>query len=563
MDPLQGLPEPTDNKIKLLKTLISLNTAISARINLHSILQAVSFAAKQMVEAEGASILLLDPEHRELVFEVSEGGKGHQLTEIRIPMEKGIAGWVIEQGQSQTINSPYEDPRFFSGLDKESSFTTRNLICVPLRLKHLEATDEHQTIGVLEVVNKRDARPFTPEDQEMVELVASQAATAIENAKMMQSLRLNLQQLQSSQAGLIHSERLAFLGQLSAGIVHDLKNPLTVLIGFTQLSLAALQRGESPISELEEIGRQLQRMQKIVSSLLSFGRSSGEFTLIQFELIIDQAIELLGHGGRSRRIPVNRQGDPLPKIRAQAQEIEQILIHLLDNAMDATPADRATQPILIRHQVAIDGNAIEITIQDHGDGMTPEVKEKLFTPFFSTKPDGQGTGMGLAVVKSIIDRHQGSITVKSQVGEGTIFSFRLPIDPERHQKTRGPSRKILIVDDDRLLSKVLSDFLQKHGYETLTAFSAEEALSLLPSHQIHLCLLDMVMPGMDGLAFIAELKRRQLNFPVFLVTGYPNTPEVSKALQAGVREVLIKPLTPEYLINRVLVRIESVGHTSP
>ena len=333
MEPELTQPEPSlealREKVQQLTTLISLNTAVSANTDLHSVLRLVSLAARQAINAEASAILLVDPKTRELYFETAAGGKSQQVREIRVPLGQGIAGLVAEGGKPEIVNDPYHDPRFFHEADKRSGFLTRNLLCVPIRLKHPASTQTEQIVGVLEVVNKRVEGGFSKDDLYIIELVANQAAVTIENSRLLRSLRLALDKL------------------------HRLK-----------------------------------------------------------------------------------------------------------------------------------GSVGEVSIQ---------------------------------------------------------------------------TRTILIVDDDPLHLKVVASFLTQHGFEVHCAPTGQEAIEFArrTDTDLCLCLLDMVMPDKDGLAVLTEVLRIQPHLPVFIVTSQPNKAEVSRALMKGASEVILKPLTPDYLLNRVLVKIEA------
>ena len=239
------------------------------------------------------------------------------------------------------------------------------------------------------------------------------------------SFNAMLDELQATQGQLVHSEKLAGLGQLAAGVAHELNNPLATVLLYSDILLRECPPDDPRRADLEMIGSETRRCKGIVGSLLDFARQNQvEAQPTDVNALIGALIEVERKGKRAAAIEIVSDLDPaLPIIQADPAQLQEVLVNLISNGVDAMPAGGR---LMIRTRRGPNG-MITMDVSDTGTGIPAEYLGKLFTPFFTTKPVGKGTGLGLAIAYGIIKMHRGQINVRSQVGEGTTFAIQLPV----------------------------------------------------------------------------------------------------------------------------------------
>jgi len=320
-------------------------------------------------------------------------------------------------------------------------------------------------IGVL-ALTRSEVRPFADKQIELVSTFADQAAIAIENVRLFESveartrdLAKSLDDLRSAQDRLVQTEKLASLGQLTAGIAHEIKNPLNFVNNFSAVSVELIDELRSALgsahldaklrAEIGEIADTLQvnldkvvqhgkRADAIVKNMLLHSRQgSGEHRPVDINALVEESLNLAYHGARAEKqgfeITLERSLDPAAgEVDLFPQEITRVLLNLISNGFYATTKRKAEvdgrdyEPTLAAATKNL-GGSVEIRIRDNGTGIPAEVKDKMFNPFFTTKPAGEGTGLGLSISHDIIvKQHGGSIEVDTQPGEFTEFRIVLP-----------------------------------------------------------------------------------------------------------------------------------------
>jgi signal transduction histidine kinase len=244
----------------------------------------------------------------------------------------------------------------------------------------------------------------------------------------LKALEISHQKLKESQEQVIQAEKLTSLGQLSASIAHEINNPLSGTLNYTQLLARKIERKEADdeiaLDYLSKMESELVRSTKLVQNLLNFARQSPlDFQQVNLNSIVNHALDLVSHSVEEQKIRVFNELDPsMPELTADANQLQQVCINLIINAMQAMPkGGRLTLRTYVHN------SQITLEVQDTGVGIPQENMSKLFTPFFSTKPEVKGVGLGLAVVYGIVQRHKGKIEVRSKVGEGSTFTVTLPL----------------------------------------------------------------------------------------------------------------------------------------
>jgi len=342
---------------------------------------------------------------------------------------------------------------------------------------------------------------------------------------------------------LHQSERLESLGQLAAGIAHDFNNLLAIIVNFADFVADETTDRPTVHADVEEIRGAAERARRLTSRLLVFARRTPvEAVSVDLDAIVADIHDMLSRTiGNNVELVVGSERN-LPSIRADRGQIERVLVNLAVNARDAMP-DGGTLTIATA-AIELDdsrdelrpairpGPHVELTVSDTGTGMTAEVAANIFQPFFSTKPEGEGTGLGLATVWGILVESGGSVAVYSEEGTGTTFKLYFPatnspVAPVADTVSIGPrgnGETILVVDDEAAVLELTSRILRSNGYHTLPAATFTEALSLAAAHDFQLLLTDSVMPQTSGGALAAQINDLRPGRPVLYMSGHnPDT----------------------------------------
>ena len=484
----RSLVQTLEDRINKLELFQQIDDTISSTLDLNKLMEKTMDITKSVLKAEACSILLLDETTGELVFSVALGEKGDEVKEFRIKKGQGIAGWVLEHGKPLFISDAQQDDRFFKGIDKSTGFQTRSMVAIPLFVKE-------KIVGVIEVINKVGGAYFDEEDKETLVVMAGHIAIAIDNARMTEDLKRskdkieeynrNLEsmvkkrteelerandELKSTQAQLLQTEKLSSLGQMAAGIAHEINNP----IGFVNSNLMTMEEYAESLMELirkyedvvksirnknydllkegikevvktrqeikfdfikDDIGNLIEeskegtfRVYKIVRDLKDFSRvDEADKKFIDIHRAIDSTLNIAWNEIKYKA-EVEKEYGTVPDIECLPSQLNQIFMNLLVNAAQAFNGTRGKIKI---KTYSGKGKAF-VEISDNAGGIPPENLNKIFDPFFTTKEPGKGTGLGLSMVYNIIKKHHGDIKVRSEVGEGTAFLVELPCEMEKH-----------------------------------------------------------------------------------------------------------------------------------
>lgn len=279
-------------------------------------------------------------------------------------------------------------------------------------------------IGYRVPAGKEKTIRFLQEEKSLLNTVARELALVIQRAAI-EDEKNNLQiQLQ-------HAERLAFVGELSAGIAHELNEPLGRVLGFAQLIKKAGSLNEQQSQDLERIIKASLYSREIIKKLMIFSRQMPQqITKVSLNAIVENILYFIDVRFQSRDITIVKDLEAdIPEIYADEVQISQVLVNLITNSVYAL-IDGGQITVSTKYGK----NHVSLIVKDTGAGMTPDVKEKIFEPFFTTKPVGQGTGLGLSVVKGIVDSHQGKILVTSSLNKGTKIEIQLPLRKDKIRK---------------------------------------------------------------------------------------------------------------------------------
>ncbi len=353
------------------------------------------------------------------------------------------------------------------------------------------------------------------------------------------------------QERLLQSEKMVSVGQLVSGVAHELNNPLTGIMGFTQL-LMARKLDEGVLRDLETIYTEAERASKVVQNLLSFARRKRtDKELSDINALIERVLELRNYDLRVKNIDVELDLDPrLPQTMVDPDQIQQVFLNLIINAEQAMIAASGEGKLKVRSQRK--GDLIRLSLQDDGPGMEPETLRRIFDPFFTTKQAGEGTGLGLTISYGIIDEHNGRIWADSTPGRGTTFIIELPVVQGQGKPALRPvdepenavtARSILVVDDEESIQRLLGSLLEMDGHHVDTARNGEEALERIGRRRYDVVITDIKMPDMDGPSLYRRLQQLDAGLArrTVFITGDTVSPDTRRFLQDVPNPCLAKP----------------------
>jgi PAS domain S-box-containing protein len=376
------------------------------------------------------------------------------------------------------------------------------------------------------------------------------------------------------EAQLRQAQKMEAVGQLAGGVAHDFNNLLQVISGYAEIAAADLDAGHGVRPMLTEVLRATGRAQHLVRQLLMFSRREASHPRpLDLNQVIEGMTRMIGRVLGEHIELKFRPGPDLPTVQADPHLMEQVLMNLCVNARDAMAEGGhlrlATAAVDISEaEIRPDpwlrpGRFARLSVSDTGRGISREVRDRIFEPFFSTKEVGEGTGLGLATVYGIVKQHEGFIQVRSEGGNGTCFHIHLPATASEAAETReappsetapgGGGETILLAEDDQMVRKLATRILERAGYRVRTARDGDEALERFRRHraEIDLAILDVVMPRRSGRAVYDEIHAQRPELPVLFASGYSDHILEADGVIPGPCEVLPKPFRSETLLERV------------
>jgi signal transduction histidine kinase len=368
---------------------------------------------------------------------------------------------------------------------------------------------------------------------------------------------------------LRQAHKLEAVGQLAGGVAHDFNNVLTVIAGYTTLARSKLET-DLPFVEkaLAEIATASESGTALTAKLLTFARKqSHQSIVVDVNEVVSNALDLVQPLVRENIVVHRLLKAKGGNVLVEAAEIEQALVNLVINATYAMPNGgnlfATTECIELDESSASKlepGRYASVTITDDGYGMDEQTRSQIFDPFYTTKPPGEGTGLGLSTAHGTIGQSGGDISVVSAPGEGTTFTIHLPRSnkplPTRRAKNPSPlsdagGERILLVEDDDTVRRLVLDILRSCRYDVVEARNPEEALVLCTSEAFDLMLTDIVMPGGNGTTLAREIVLRQPDIRVLFMSGYNPEPSEGLELDGGTTAFLAKPFSPDRLARAI------------
>ena len=360
---------------------------------------------------------------------------------------------------------------------------------------------------------------------------------------------------------LQQSQKMESIGTLAGGIAHDFNNILSSVIGFTELSLEEVAKNSTVEENLLEVHAAGLRAKELIKQILAFARQSGEeIKPIQPKTISEEIIRLL-RSTIPATIKIKRQFESDSFVMGNPIQLHQILMNLCTNAAYAMEDTGGQLTIKIKdveiEQLPVNISTqlqqrkhVQLLISDTGKGIPPETINSIFEPYFTTKPSGEGTGMGLAMVQGIVESYGGRIVVDSKMGEGTTFTTYLPIcNQQKTQSLYAPnttpsgSERILFVDDETSVARMGGRMLGSLGYKVTTKSSSNDALKIFREQpkDFDLVITDMTMPDITGDLLAVEINKISPDIPVIVSTGYSTRISEKTVGETGIKALIYKP----------------------
>jgi signal transduction histidine kinase len=419
-----------------------ISEAMVSMLSAREIVDRILVAVSDTMGVERSMVLLMDEEAAALRNEAARGDWDAGASEFALAPDHAIARalWMRRRELTREDFDEEPDPEL-----REECRDVFDTLDVELLVPILFGVD---LLGVIAIGRKLSGEGLGPDERQLLRTLANQSAIAIENARAFDEIaQLNktlemrvderTQELRETQDQLVQSEKMRSLGQLVAGVAHELNNP----IGFVHANLQLLddyvgrllqpdldpekrRKAQEAIAKLLSRSREgTERVKQIVQDLRTFSRTDqAELQQVQLEDEIDRTLTLIE--ARLKSIRIERDYGELPPVRCFAGQLNQVFLNLLMNACDALDGHGT-----IRIETRTEGDGVVLVFEDDGPGMPEDVLSHIFEPFFTTKPVGQGTGLGLSLSHGIIARHGGVMEVDSRPGEGARFTIHLPLEP--------------------------------------------------------------------------------------------------------------------------------------
>jgi signal transduction histidine kinase len=411
--------------------LLSLVQTLNATLVLSEVLEQVLDAVMRITRAERGFLLLADSSAEASRYEAVAGLRlrvGRQRGgSAPISQVEGISTSVVrralETGETVATGNAAADPMLGTA-QSVILMDLRTIVCLPLRSPRAasDPSGAPLALGAIYVDNQESSAPFSPDSLRAAEALARHAALAIENAQLFEREQKTIEELRLTQKQLLQSEKLAAIGQMAAGIAHELNTPLTYIVGNLEL-LRAAEASPEQQGMLESVSRGAERIRALAQGLLAFSRPSGEEPMsLELNELVERSLELCHYQILKGGVRLQKNLAPeRPRVLAVANQLEMALINLIVNAVQAMSEGGQ----LSVTSVLKDGQA-EVLVGDTGPGIPAEIQGAIFEPFVSTKPEGRGTGLGLSTTLMVVERHRGQIDFTTSPA-GTTFRITLPL----------------------------------------------------------------------------------------------------------------------------------------
>jgi K+-sensing histidine kinase KdpD len=386
------------NSFELLEKINDAAQLVNSNIKIEKVLQNIVKVATDLTSADRGTLYLVEKDKNELWSMIA---MGNDFKEIKLKIGEGIAGWVAQKGDTINLENAQEDSRFNVSFDKTSGYTTKSMICFPIKDRN------NEICGVLQLLNSSNGK-FSKVDEELLEALSYHAAMALQNAELVEQL--------------LKGERISSLGKMANFLIQDIKKPIMVSKRYTE-HLKSKELPEDLSKVVDMVLEQLDHIAELVNSTSNYseGQIVSRSHLRSINEVLEEFVTRIESFVVSRNCNIVHDLEKDVNVQVSEKQLYQAFQHLIKNACDAMPD--GGEITLFTENV---DNGVAITVKDSGLGIPETLHEKIFEPFMSHGKK-EGTGLGLSITKKIVEEHSGSISVASEIGEGAKFTITLPI----------------------------------------------------------------------------------------------------------------------------------------
>lgn len=396
---LERHTDDTSRQLDRLHTLIEATKKVNSTIEIDKLLGVILETARKSVNADRGTVYLIDDLKGDLWSKVAQGA---DMVDIHLPIGKGLAGSVAQSGEVINLVNAYEDSRFNPEIDRETGYHTESMLTMPMKDK------DGKIVGVFQMLNKVTGATFTEEDVEFLDALSAGASIAIQNAKMAQEI--------------VKSERLSSIGQMASAIIHDIKNPMNTIRVYAQV-MKKKSGNEEAVKLADEMIRQVDRLVNMLQEILDFSRglSATHFEEIPLGDVMEAILGFIEKDLVKHKVELVLDLRYTGPVVMDSDKMTRVFYNVASNARDAMPnGGKLTVRTDLRN------SKVYFEFTDTGTGMPEEIKRRIFEPFVSHGKK-HGTGLGMAIVKKVLDDHNGRIEIDSELGKGTTMRFIIPV----------------------------------------------------------------------------------------------------------------------------------------
>ncbi|MFN2464256.1 MAG: ATP-binding protein [Candidatus Dormibacteria bacterium] len=533
----------------LVELLGQLGGMLTSSLNLKENIDFMLQATSRMVSFDAATVFLLTDDGAELQAIATYPFSDQVQRIARFKVGEGIVGWTVQSNEMVNIHDALQDPRFKI---VDPARAPRSMLLIPL-------SSPQRVIGAMTMA-RRQVQPFTDVEAALVRVIINQSAISIENARQYQEMQTQFSRIEELNANLedanVQIKEVSRLkSEFLANMSHELRTPLNSILGFSEIlkdNLAGALTDEQRVESLEAIHASGEHLLQLINDVLDMSKiEAGRMDLILEEFVVDSAFRevvtvvksLAGRKGIELSIVVEPED---LVIYADKGKVKQVLYNLLSNAIKFTPEAGS---IFVEAKLRKQAQDILVTVTDTGVGIPPEHIDKIWGEFYMIQGEHQtqkGTGLGLALVKRLVELHGGQITASSRDGKGSTFTFTVPLQAGQIQEEQEQLAKlILIVEDNPSNLELAKLVLTGGGFRVESAVDAQEGLLKAKELKPALILMDIQLPGgMDGLAATRAIKADPdtAAIKVVAVTANAMKGAMEDALQAGCAGYITKPI---------------------
>jgi len=530
--------------------LFRLSQATTSSLTTDDVVKIIPDHVAEITDSRAVWIMLFNPKLQVLKMVAARGLSDPSLLNLALRPGEGTLGEVFQRGRIIFLPDIRKDHSLSGGRTEPSE--AGSMVGIPLIVKG-------KAIGVMALYSPAWGKEgqIKQDRLDFLSTIASQVAIAIDNTQLYSDLEQKVTELKRLQGQLIQTEKLSAIGELVSGVAHEINNPLTSVVGFTQL---LLETAENPRDRefLEKIFSEAMSCSEIIRNLLTFARRHpAEKSYHDVNEILRKALELKAYQLETDGVEVIERLDPdLPLALIDPHQIQQVFFNIINNAHQALVEKKKGGGDLLRLTIISERKKEELMIsfQDTGPGISPDVLPKVFEPFFTTKEVGVGTGLGLSISYGIVKEHGGEILVENRLGEGVTFIVALPLDGRGKEKQpkgglvgQSPfaGKKILIIDESASVQEMCAYILRAEGFHVEMVGKAKAALERLRTTRSDLVLVDLNLSDGEGPAFYQALVKEipdLSNKVIFSANQEPND-EITGFLGERNLPLLMKPFS--------------------